>query len=542
MSKRFHAPAACAALLAASAVHAQDATRIVAATVYPDSARVERELRVPGGARHVTLACLPASVDVATLQVDGDAALRLGELRVTPLPASRAAECAPSATEARHEALALRRASLEAQRDANELALAYLRTWGSAAPPPPAGQAGKAAPAARPGAQAGDLRQAALDLLVDQAKVRHELEDLARESDRVADAAPAVRGKSGWRTLRFDVWTPAAAALRVRYNVSGTWWRPSYRAAMDGAHGTLRLDRQAELVQASGEDWGEVRVTLSTGRVNRVAQAPLPAPWFLDLAIAAPSFSAAAPAPAPRVVMTGTMEARVDADTLRRTVADKPPAPPDWGVSAATAGQATEFVVAQPVTLASDGETHTLQLSSQVLPATLKRRTAPRSDRAVYLLAQAERPDGVWPAGPLQAWLDGTLVARSAWQPAAGDPLEVALGQDDRLHVDVESPGNFTQSRGVFGGSVERSSSAVYAIVNQRPEAVVVEMLDAAPVSRDEAIRVTHAWSPQPTATDWGKHPGLAEWTLAIPAQSTQRVSVGHTVVAPKDAVVANLP
>ena len=62
--------------LAALAAQAQDATRIVAATVYPDSARVERELKVPGGTRHIALACVPAGVDVSTLQVDGDPELR----------------------------------------------------------------------------------------------------------------------------------------------------------------------------------------------------------------------------------------------------------------------------------------------------------------------------------------------------------------------------------------------------------------------------------------------------------------------------------
>jgi hypothetical protein len=82
------------------------------------------------------------------------------------------------------------------------------------------------------------------------------------------------------------------------------------------------------------------------------------------------------------------------------------------------------------------------------------------------------------------------LACGTQWQPAQGEQLEIALGQDDQMHVDVESPGNFTQSRGVFGGSVERTSTAVYAIINQHPNAVTVEMLDASPVSRTDAIKV----------------------------------------------------
>ena len=75
---------ALAALLClhAGAAGAQDGTHIVAATVHPDSASVERELKVPGGTRHIAIACMPAAVDVSTLQVDGDAQLQIGRAHV----------------------------------------------------------------------------------------------------------------------------------------------------------------------------------------------------------------------------------------------------------------------------------------------------------------------------------------------------------------------------------------------------------------------------------------------------------------------------
>ena len=539
---------ACALLaLAALAAQAQDQTRIVAATVYPDSARVERELKVPGGTRHIVMTCVPAGVDVTTLQVDGDPDLRLGEIRTTPLPMTRWPECSPSPVEAKARALDAKRASLEAQRDSNELALSYLKAWGSSAraddrngAPPTPGTGGKGTPrpatSSRPGALAADLRQAAFDILVDQARVKRELEELERDNTRLDDLAPPSRGKDGgWRTVRFDTWTPAAASLHVRYNVINAYWRPTYRAMLDTARATLRIDRQADIVQGSGEDWGEVRVTLSTGRAHRAAQARLPDAWFVDVIVPRP---AAAMAPMPAAAPMSVQRVEITGSSLRF---DRP-IPPPWGATAVETDYATEFSIAQPVTLPSDGETHTLQLASQSVPAVLKRRATPRVDQAVYLLAEAPRPTGSWPPGPLQSWVDGALVGRTQWQPSLGDMLEVALGQDDQMHVDIESPGTFTQSRGVFGGSTERTATTVYAVVNQHPETVSVELLDASPVSRNEAVQVTHAYVPQPGATDWNKVPGLAEWTLAIPARDTRRVSISHTVTASKDVIVSNLP
>ena len=536
--------AAALACLLAHAAQAQESTRIVAATVYPDSAGVERELKVPGGTRHIVIACMPAAVDVSTLQVDGDAGARMGDVRATDLPASRVDECEPPVARARHDALAQQRATLESQRDANDLAFTFLRNWGigaaADASEPASAPARGAAPAGvtRPGATAVELRHAAFDLLSDQARIKRELTTLALAETRLVDEQPVSKGKGGWRTVRFDVWSPAAATLRVRYNVSGTYWRPTYRASLDVARATLRIDRQAEIVQASGEDWSDVRLKLSTRQADRPAQAQAPTTWWLDIVRAVQGVMAMlgeAPAPAapPRVAGDAIEQKPVAAATFE---------PPPWAANMTQSDGVTEFTIAQPVTLPSDGESHTLQVASQALPASLKRRTTPRTDPAVYVLAQATRPAGVWPAGPLKSYQDGTLVGRVDWRPADGDKFEIAMGQDDLMHVDVETPGSFTQSRGVFNGSVERTSTAVYAIVNQHPSAVTVEMLDAAPVSRNAAITVTHKYDPQPTATDWHKVTGVAAWTLNVPAQGTRRVSVSHSVTAPKDAQIANLP
>ena len=534
--------------LFAPAAHAQEGTRIVAATVYPDSASVERELRVPGGTRHVTIACVPAAVDVSTLQVDGDAEARMGDARATDLPASRVEECAPPVSLARRRALAQQRAALESQRDANDLAFTFLRNWGTGphadepGPPSAPARGNAAAGVARPGATAAELRRSALDLLADQARVRRELAALALEEARVADDSPPTKGKSGWRTVRFDVWTPAPATLRVHYDVAGTYWRPTYRASLDTARATLRIDRQAEIVQASGEDWSDVRVRLSTRQPRREAAARVPEPWWLDLVQAVvrmAGYSAGAmPAMAPAPAKMSLSDARARADVAP----PEPVAPPPWDVQASEGDAASEFAIAQPVSLPSDGEAHTLQIASEALPATLQRRTTPRTDPAVYVLAQAVRPAGVWPPGPMQAYQDGGLVGRSDWRPADGERFEIAMGRDDLMHVEIETPGSFTQARGVFGGSVERTSTAVYAIVNRHSSAVKVEMLDAAPVSRNEAIVVTHKYDPAPTATEWNKVTGVAAWGFDIPAGATRRVSVAHSVTAPKGAQVANLP
>jgi len=526
-------PAALLAATLAAAAHAQESPRITAVTLYPDSASVERELKVPGGTRHVVMNCVPGSVDLSTLQVDGDPELRQGEVRIVALPPKQWAECAADAGDKRATELKDKLAALEAQQQSDDIALAYLRQWGThSAADAPAPKTPADVP--RPAAAADALRHAAGDLLLDQSRVKRDIESTKAALDLIEGHEALANGKKGWRTVRFDVWTPGAATLHVRSIVEDVRWAPSYRASVDTARGTLSLERQADIVQATGEDWKDVRVRLSTGHANDRPEGAKPSPWFLDLLAdprrVAPMSSAPAPvAEVQRVEITGAAIKPVDML-------------PKWSADVAQGAYATEFVLPQAISFAADGQIHQVAIEKQVLPATLRAQSAPRTEAAVYLLAEATRPAGVWLRGPLLALRDGTVVGQADWQPAQGEKLQVPLGRDDRMQVVLENPAGFTSGAGLFDSHVERSSKAVYAFTNRHDTPVSLEVLDPTPVSRNEKIVVRSSYDPQPATTEWDKQPGIAQWTLALAPGQTQRISVAHVVSYPRDVVVRNLP
>ena len=68
------ASVACATWAAHSAPAAPGTSNITQVTLYPGSATVERVAKVTAGARSLTLACLPASLDVQSLQINADPA------------------------------------------------------------------------------------------------------------------------------------------------------------------------------------------------------------------------------------------------------------------------------------------------------------------------------------------------------------------------------------------------------------------------------------------------------------------------------------
>ena len=80
--------------------------------------------------------------------------------------------------------------------------------------------------------------------------------------------------------VRIELATAAAtkATLRVTYAVRNARWTPLYDARLDtGAKDrkpALELVRRAEITQATGEDWSNVALSVSTVRTARGGSAP----------------------------------------------------------------------------------------------------------------------------------------------------------------------------------------------------------------------------------------------------------------------------
>jgi hypothetical protein len=76
-------------------------SRIARVTVYAGSATVERVARAPAGSRTLSFDCLPAGLDVQSLQVSADAGVRIGETSVLTLPRASAPRCTAHALDGR---------------------------------------------------------------------------------------------------------------------------------------------------------------------------------------------------------------------------------------------------------------------------------------------------------------------------------------------------------------------------------------------------------------------------------------------------------
>ena len=503
-----------------------DASRISAVTLYPGSATVERVLRLPAGATRAVFGCLPAQLDARSLQLASAGDVRIGEVSVQVVDRQVASGCA-SALDARLRAAEDEVAQARADTEALELAQTWLKTQAGA---PPAQTRESLAPA-HIAATLEALRRASQDTLsrLNQAqRTLHErelaLQRLKAEQGSVQ--APKVA------MVRVTLAAPAPADLRLTYQVRGPSWGPSYRARLDTRGAQLQLERLALVSQSTGEDWSGVRLTLSTGQPLAATQGPLPRPWTLD--VPPPE-----PAPAPKMARGAAM-----------ALMAPPPAPapaaqaddtvPSFEVAATEGAYATQFAVPQRVNVPSGGERVTLSLGSQTLAATLLTRATPAREQAAWLVALLPPLSGSWPAGPIALERDGASVGQSRFDPQAADFARVGLafGRDEQTVVTAEPPREFTDSAGFTGSRAERTLEQGYTIENRHRQAILLQVLDAAPVSKNEAITVQSRYEPAPQDPAWGGQPGTIAWQQDVAAGASARFSARHVIVHDKNVPV----
>ncbi|HYL23594.1 MAG TPA: DUF4139 domain-containing protein [Burkholderiales bacterium] len=499
---------------------AQQITRV---TLYPGSATIERTAQVNAGTGRVELAGLPATFDPRTLRVETDAGIQIGEVAVKDVSRTEALGVREAGLEARIQRLKDEKAALDVDVKTAELMRNYLASL-SARPDSEKGQRATFDPKALEAIRRGGT---------DAYGVIQRTEIKKRELDkRIAalegDLARVRNGARDVRTVAITYSATRAGALRAAYQVSNAGWRPQYRAALDSASSRVELDRQAAIMQRTGEDWRGVSLRLSTG-APRSAQIVDPGTWQL---VIRPPIE---PLPANRAALMS--ESRADKVAAARAPASEP-AP----VAEFQTEYTTEFEVPGKVDLAADGRQITVSLAHQQIPVKQRIRVAPRRDTAALVTAEADLPDGVWIPGDVQLYRDGGYVGSTYWQAQAKERLVLPFGRDDRVQVSMKRLKDRKGAAGLIGQRAEREVATLYTVTSRHKVPVELLLLEAAPVPADDNITVDTAFEPKPKSANWEERRGVYAWEQPLAPGQTLKFVADYTISYPKDAVVVGLP
>ncbi|MEU7069945.1 DUF4139 domain-containing protein [Streptomyces narbonensis] len=336
-----------------------------------------------------------------------------------------------------------------------------------------------------------------------------------RRAMELAEEEPAEL--VGHVELTVEAAVAGPATLRLSHLTSCALWRPAYRAALDGA--SLTLETEATVWQRTGEDWSDVKLTLSTARSALATEPPRLGEDRLTLK----DRSAA--------------ERRTVDVELREEEIGSLGAVPVLGLPGVDdGGEARVLRSPAPVSVPGDGRAHRVPLSAFTTAAHREYACSPELSPLVTQVVRFDNLSGhALLAGPVDLVRDGGFGGRGTLEfTAPGAPVELAFGSRDDYRV-VRRAEETRDTTGITQRTVVTRTVQLYLSRFSGPGEQgdrVVSLRERIPVSEVAAVEVrlrAEACSPAPAGVD---AEGIIRWDIALPPGGRRKVTLVYELSA----------
>ncbi|MET9958493.1 DUF4139 domain-containing protein [Streptomyces sp. NPDC006326] len=307
------------------------------------------------------------------------------------------------------------------------------------------------------------------------------------------------------------------ARLRLSHLTPCALWRPAYRAVLDGD--ALTLETDAMVWQRTGEDWSDVRLTLSTARSALATEAPRLVEDRLMLAD-----------------RSAAERRTVDVELREEEIGDLGPAPVLGLPGVDDGGEARVLRSPAAVSVPGDGRAHRVPLSAFTAAAGNEYACSPELSPLVTEVVRFDNLSGhALLAGPVDLVRGSGFSGRGTLDfTAPGAPVELAFGSCDDHRV-VRKAEESRESAGITQRTVVtrtvRLHLSRFSAPGEQGERVVV-LRERIPVSEVSAVEVRlrkDACSPAPDAVD---AEGIVRWDVRLPPGGRRTVTLVYELSA----------
>jgi uncharacterized protein (TIGR02231 family) len=338
---------------------------------------------------------------------------------------------------------------------------------------------------------------------------------------------------------------PIGSELTVSYLVRGASWQPIYDARANFDKTNVELISYAIVRQATGEDWNDVSISLSTAKPSIGGSMPYVNPWFIR-PYQPPSQrvyeekSARMMAKSELVQYEAYDAVKKDQSTLEQEELNKYARSEEKGI-------AVVYKLPRKASVKSDGSEHKLPVSSQTLSAKFEYSSYPRAVLAAYLGSRVRNsPELQLLAGRTNIFLDGDFVGLSSIDNIGpGEEFDLYLGSDENVKIkreQVEKKVDETLIAGIPSPNKQTVFKYKLTVENYKSKKINVKLFEAMPVSEDDRIKVKiDKVSFEPKQKDWKDRKGVWLWELELAPKEKKEIFYTYIIEHPRQMQVEGL-
>jgi uncharacterized protein (TIGR02231 family) len=374
------------------------------------------------------------------------------------------------------------------------------------------------------------LRARRVALADERRKLDITLRGLQQSADRLRRQLARVGGarERAYRTAAVTVNCRALPQVTatVSYVVGGASWQPEYdvdvtpRARAKTGPASARLTVGALIRQATGEDWTNARLMLSTARPKLGSEAPQPAPLVVD----------------------GYEQRRekvlVQSQERREQLAAGGGGPAPAGPQAATLddkGNAFVLTLPHPVTVVADGRPVWAPVDIVETQATVKLVTTPKLDEHVYQVATLKNP-AAYPLleGRVRSYRNGSYVGDSRLRhQGVGAPFEISLGIDEELKVERKIREDKDKSAGLLSSTKHILRGYRTKLTNRAAGPETIELRENIPVTKIDDVKVEVLSGATTPGYQLDAARGFITWSVKLVNGEWRNVDLGYAIHLP---------
>jgi uncharacterized protein (TIGR02231 family) len=509
-------------------------SRITNVTVFLNKAQITREIktRIEAGKTTLVITGLSSQIDKQSLQVAGKGAFIILGLShqqnfLTELNVPKSLQTLRDSVELIQQQLAVENSQKEILKKEEQMLLSNQKIGG----------ANQNLTVAELKAMADFYRSRLSDIVLSQMKqdqkIRKLTETVAKLQRQLNEQTDLYSRNTSEVLIALSAESPTSVDLDLNYIVNNAGWEAVYDLRAIDTKSPIQLNYKANVFQATGENWNNVKLKLSTANPTLGGLKPQLSTWFLDFyqndyrrsagrEMKKMSMPKSSPSEAPQAA-----EMEEDAGTI------------DQYTSTIQTTLNTEFSIGLPYTVLSSRKPTLVDIRNHEVKAGYVYAVAPKLDKDAFLIANATGwEDFSLLPGEANVFFEGTFVGATYIDPnSTKDTLEISLGRDKRIVVTRQKVKDFT-SKKFIGSNRKESHAYEISIRNTKNEPIQIKVEDQLPVSTNSQIEVTIL---DVGGANHKKETGKLLWEMNLQPNETKKVIYKFEVKYPKDRVIAGL-
>ena len=340
--------------------------------------------------------------------------------------------------------------------------------------------------------------------------------------------------------------------VALSYYTSNAGWQPIYDMRVNSKTNNIKLVYKASLIQNTGIDWQNTKLTLSTGTPNFTTTAPLLSAWYLQYYV--PQLYNTLN----EVVVTNgygmnKMQSFTDKDFKKREdVSDglkgKVAGASVSSIDASTLAEYTtlkqgllntSFQIDLPYDIESNGLAHSINIKEEQIVSTLKNYAVPKLDGEAYLLAEITNWQNLdLIPGNANIIMDDTYIGKSFLDPnTTADTLNISLGKDRRVSVKRTLVKDATTSK-TSANNTKQIFTYDLVVKNNKVKDVVLLLKDQFPLSNINEIEVELL---EDDGALVNTEIGVLTWKIILKPGESIKKRFKYSIKYPRDKKLVNI-